>query len=78
MKKKRKKVKQRIKVMTPPEEKTPNWDQVSILCMTRGYLLEFDPGHSIYTSFYSRPQYVHETIESLFTQLKEVLESKKK
>jgi hypothetical protein len=78
MKKKRKKVKQRIKVMSPPEEKTPTWDQVSILCMTRGYLLEFDPGHSMLTSYFERPQYVHETIESLFTQLKEVLEKKVK
>ena len=78
MKKKRKKVKQRIKVMSPPEEKTPSWDQVSILCMTRGFILEYDPGHSLYTSYFERPQYVHETVESLLKHLKEVLEEKRK
>lgn len=70
--KKRKKVKAKVVEL----ESTPNWDQISILCLQGGFILDYDPGKSIFTSWYNRPQYVYETIDSLWKALQPILEEK--
>lgn len=76
MKRKRKKLK--VEAMSTVEEKTPKYDQVSILVLKNGFVLDYDPGNSWYTSWNERPQYAFENMNTLFIHLRKVLEDKQK